>query len=89
MSCMLKNTIYILLLFQNRTHREKQVILLMIPNGERWHYLTVKKLSALLRGITSQHHDDFFCLKCLDSLSTEKNLNCIKTYVNIKTIVTL
>ena len=89
MSCMLKITIYILLLFQNITHREKQVILLMIPNGERWHYLTVKKLSALLRGITSQHHDDFFCLKCLDSLSTEKNLNCIKTYVNIKTIVTL
>ena len=89
MSCMLKNTIYILLLFQNITHREKQVILLMIPNGERWHYLTVKKLSALLRGITSQHHDDFFCLKCLDSLSTEKILNCIKTYVNIKTIVTL
>ena len=89
MSCMPKNTIYILLLFQNITHREKQVILLMIPNGERWHYLTVKKLSALLRGITSQHHDDFFCLKCLDSLSTEKNMNCIKTYVNIKTIVTL
>ena len=89
MSCMLKNTIYVLLLFQNITHREKQVILLMIPNGERWHYLTVKKLSALLRGITSQHHDDFFCLKCLDSLSTEKILNCIKTYVNIKTIVTL
>ena len=45
MSCMLKNTIYILLLFQNITHREKQVILLMIPNGERWHYLTVKKRS--------------------------------------------
>ena len=24
----------------------------MIPNGERWYYLAVKKLSALLRGIT-------------------------------------
>ena len=31
------------------SNREKQVILLMISNGEKWHYLTVKKLSALLR----------------------------------------
>ena len=31
--------------------REKQVILLMIPTGEGWHYLAVKKLSTLLRGI--------------------------------------
>ena len=30
--------------------REKQVILLMISNGENWHYLTVKNLSGLLRG---------------------------------------
>ena len=29
--------------------REKQVILLMIRNGENWHYLTVKNLSRLLR----------------------------------------
>ena len=28
---------------QNLT-REKKVILLMISNGEKWHYLTVKKL---------------------------------------------
>ena len=40
--------------------REKQGILLMIPNGDKqWHYLAVKKLSALLRGITSKHHVDF------------------------------
>ena len=34
----------------------------MIPNEEKegWHYLTVKKLSTLLRGITSKHHGDFF-----------------------------
>ena len=33
---------------------ENQVILLMITNGEKLHYLAVKKLSALLRGITSK-----------------------------------
>ena len=31
--------------------REKQVILLMISNGENWHYLVVKSLSRLLTGI--------------------------------------
>ena len=32
-------------------NRENQVILLMITNGKKWHYLAVKKFSALLRGI--------------------------------------
>ena len=43
--------------------REKQVILLMIPNEEKEgrHYLAVKKLSALLHGITSKHKGDFYC----------------------------
>ena len=34
---------------------EKQIILLMIPNREGWRDLTVKILSALLRGITWQY----------------------------------
>ena len=32
---------------KHNSNREKQVILLMIPNGEGWCYITVKKLSAL------------------------------------------
>ena len=28
--------------------REKKVILLMISNGEKWHYLEIKNLSGLL-----------------------------------------
>ena len=31
----------------------------MISNGEGWHYLAVKKLSALLRGITSNFPHSF------------------------------
>ena len=31
---------------------KNQVILLMITDGEKWHYLAVKGLSALFRGIT-------------------------------------
>ena len=32
---------------------DKQVTLLMITDGEKWYYLTVKKLPGLLRGTTS------------------------------------
>ena len=31
--------------------RQNQVILLMITDGKKWHYLTVKSLSGLLKGI--------------------------------------
>ena len=44
----------------------------MVPNGERqWHYLALKKLSALLRGITSKHYNDFYCLNCLHFFRTK------------------
>ena len=46
---------------------DKQVILLMITDGEKWHYLVVKNLPGLLRGITSNHHGDFYCLNCFRS----------------------
>ena len=44
----------------------------MTSNGEGWHYLTVKQLLSLLRGITSKHHSSFYCLNCLYSFATEK-----------------
>ena len=43
----------------------------MIPNGEGWHYLVLKKLSAFLTGITSKHYGDFYYLNCLHSFATE------------------
>ena len=51
-----------------------QVNLLMISNGKKWHYLAVRSLSALLRGITSNHNGDFYCFNCFHSCSTENNL---------------
>ena len=56
---------------------EKQIILLIIPNEEKeglWHYLAVKKLSTLLRGITSKQNGDLYCLNCLHSFRTENKL---------------
>ena len=62
----------------------------MISNGEKlWNYLSVRKLSTLLRRITSKHHGDFYCLNCLHSFATEKKLESHKKYVKIKIFVTL
>ena len=58
---------------QNLT-REKKVILLMISNGENWHYLVVKSLSGLLKGITSNHNEDFYCLNCFCPYTTKNKL---------------
>ena len=48
----------------------------MIPNTEKegWHYLAVKKLSTLFRGITSKHHGGFYCLNCLYCFRIENKL---------------
>ena len=46
----------------------------MITNGKKWHYLAVKSLSALLRGITSDHVEYFYCLNCFHSYSTKGKL---------------
>ena len=53
---------------------ENQVILLMITDGEKWHYLAVKSLSALYREITSKHVGDFYYLNCFCSYRTENKL---------------
>ena len=55
--------------------RDNQVILLMITDGTtNWHYLAIKNLSGLLRGITSNHNGDFYCLNCLHSYRTKSKL---------------
>ena len=58
--------------------RDNQILLLMISNGKNWHYLAVKSLSRLLRGITSNHDGDYYCLNCLHSIRTENKLNVLK-----------
>ena len=53
---------------------ENQVILLTVTDAKKWHYLAVKELSALLRGITSKHEGDFYCVNCFHSYSTKDKL---------------
>ena len=58
--------------------RNTQVNLLMITdnnnNSNNWHYLSVKNISGLLRGVTSNHNGDFYCLNCFHSNTTKKRL---------------
>ena len=62
-------------ILQYNYKRKKQVILLMITDdGKRWHYLAVKSLSALLRGISSSNNGDFYCLNCFNSYRTLNKL---------------
>ena len=50
----------------------------MISNGKNWHYLAVKGLSRLLRGISSNHNSDYYCLNSFHSYRTENKLNVHK-----------
>ena len=96
MLCMLKK-IYIYPAYVSKTNsnREKQLIILMIPNWEKreatskgqWNYLAVKKLSALLRGITSKNNSGFYCLNCLHSFRTKNKLESNKEYLKVKIFV--
>ena len=65
--------------------RSNQVILLMITdsNNNNWDYLTVKCISGLLRGITSNHDGDFYCLNCFHTYKTKKDLKSMKEYAKI------
>ena len=59
---------------KHNSTREKQIILLMIPNEEKeglWHYLAVQKLFALLHRITSKNKGDFYCSNGVHSFGTE------------------
>ena len=58
--------------------RQNQVILLMITDGEKLHYLAVTSLSRLLRGITSNHNGNFYCLNCFCTYTTENKLESHK-----------
>ena len=50
----------------------------MITDGEKWHYLAVKSLSPLFKGITDNNNGSFYCLNCFQSYTTENKLKTHK-----------
>ena len=66
---------------KNNCKCKKRSYSLMITDYDnRWHYLAVKSLPALLRGTTSNHHGDFYCLNCFHSYRT---LNKLKKHERV------
>ena len=71
-----KNTKKINIVYKSKYNnkRKKQVILLMIGDGKKYHYLAVTNLSGLLQGNSSNHEGDFYCLNCFNSYTTKNKL---------------
>ena len=46
----------------------------MIGDGKKYHYLAVTNLSGLLKGVSSNHKEDFYCLNCFNSYTTKNKL---------------
>ena len=46
----------------------------MNTDGTKWHYLAVKSLFSLLRGVTSNPNGDFYCFNCFHSYRIENKL---------------
>ena len=59
----------------NKT-RDHKINLLMITDGKcTWHYIAIKSIPALLKGVSSKHNGDFYCLKCFNSYRTKRKLD--------------
>ena len=57
-----------------------------IMKMQKWHYLTVKNLSALSQGIAEMHNGDYYCINCLLLFKRENKLKLHKN-VKIMTVV--
>ena len=76
---------------KHNLNHENQVIHSMTADGRKRHRFAVKKLSPLLRGITSNHEQNLYCLNCFHSYSTENKLkkhenackNCDYCYIEM------
>ena len=59
-------------------HAYKSILLMISDDGEKWRYLCVKKLSALLRRISSNHNGDVYCMNCFKPFRTKSKLEIHK-----------
>ena len=53
---------------------QKHVDLLLITDGDKWHYTVIKNMSRLYRSSNSKHvHEQHICLNCLQGFHSEKS----------------
>ena len=53
---------------------------MITDHGKKWHYLAVRSLTTLLRGIKSNYYSDFYCLSSFHSYRT---LNKLKKHERV------
>ena len=76
-----KETCYAYISKYNHKRKNKVILLMITDDGKRCHYLAVRHLSALLRGISSSNNEDFCCLNCFHSYRT---LNKLKKHESMQ-----
>ena len=47
---------------------------MIADNQNNWNYFTIKNMKRFIRGVTSNHHRDFFCRNCMHSFLTDNKL---------------
>ena len=66
-----KKNIYTVRRSEPNVKCKKHVNLLMIENGEKWHYTAIKTISRLLKSLNATHKDAYhFCMNCLNGFRT-------------------
>ena len=65
-----------MILRSDQNHKREHIVdlLKITDNQNSWHYLTIKNMKRLIRGITSNHHGDFSCRNGEHSYRTENTL---------------
>ena len=53
----------------------------LVFDGKKWHIYSVQNLLKLIRGVTSNHNGDPYCLSCLHSFRAKNVLKNMKDYV--------
>ena len=76
--------IYIYIVYKSKYNnkRKKQVILLTIGDGKKYHYLAETNSSGLLQGYSSNHRGNFYCLNCFNSYTTKNKLKELEEICN-------
>ena len=58
----------------NNTRKHKVILLIISDEDNNWHYICVKNLKALCRGVFSNNHGDYYRLNCLHAYRTKNSL---------------
>ena len=58
----------------NRKRKHQVILLMATDNHDNWHYIAVKNISRLCRGVTSNNNGDHYCLNCLHACRAKNAL---------------